>query len=65
MRLEEELLRCPLLTSMDEAAGRIVDVGMKTGAEPGRPAQGHLKIMSMFLNNGNAPDADAFVTSRA
>lgn len=50
---------------MYESAGRVVDVGVETGAQPGWSAQGHLKIMTMFLNNGNAPDADALVTSRA
>jgi hypothetical protein len=54
VRLDEELLGGPLLTGVHETADRVLHVGMEAGAQAARPGQGHLKIVSSRLNNGNA-----------
>ena len=63
MRLDRELLGCPLLTGVDQAAVAIVKISVEAGSQTDRSTPGHLKIVPTLLNIGNAPRRAAFLLS--
>jgi hypothetical protein len=61
VRLDQELLRHPLLARVEQAALPRETFGVESGAEAAGTVQGHLKIVSSCLNIGNAVPVSRFL----